>query len=94
MRRTNREQGISKAGNARARSKAIELAWLWLRHQPTALSRWFCARTANASKRIRRITIVALARKLMVALWRYHKVALASYLLSVAIVTPRMRPPK
>lgn len=68
----DREQGISKAGNARARQKAIELAWLWLRHQPgSALSRWFQARTLNASKRIRRITIVALARKLMVALWRY-----------------------
>jgi transposase len=68
----DREQGISKAGNARARSKAIELAWLWLRHQPgSALSRWFQIRTVNASKRVRRITIVALARKLMVALWRY-----------------------
>jgi len=67
-----REQGISKSGNRRARHKAIELAWLWLRHQPdAALSRWFHARTRNASKRIRRIAIVALARKLMVALWRY-----------------------
>jgi transposase len=69
---TNREQGISKAGNHRARHAAIELAWLWLIHQPdSALSRWFRERTAGASKRIRRITIVALARKLMVALWRY-----------------------
>jgi transposase len=68
----DREQGISKAGNARARKKAVELTWLWLRHQPgSALSRWFQARTLNASKRIRRITIIALARKLMVALWRY-----------------------
>jgi transposase len=67
-----REQGISKAGNPRARHKAIELAWLWLRHQPdSALSRSFHERTANASKRIRRIAIVALARKLIVALWRY-----------------------
>jgi transposase len=67
-----REQGISKSGNPRARHKAIELAWLWLRHQPdSALSRWFRERTLNASKRIRRIAIVALARKLMVALWRY-----------------------
>jgi transposase len=69
---TDREQGISKAGNPRARQKAIELAWLWRRHQPnSALSRWFEQRTAGASKRIRRVAIVALARKLIVALWRY-----------------------
>ena len=68
----DREQGISKAGNRRARNKAIELAWLWLRHQPdSALSRWFRTRTANAGKRAKRIAIVALARKLIVALWRY-----------------------
>ena len=68
----DREQGISKAGNRRARQKAIELAWLWLRHQPdSALSRWFRTRTANAGKRAKRIAIVALARKLIVALWRY-----------------------
>jgi transposase len=68
----DREQGISKAGNPRARLKAIELAWLWLRHQPESeLSRWFNTRTANTGKRARRIAIVALARKLMVALWRY-----------------------
>src|SRR3954454_8519574 len=68
----DREQGISKAGNRRARVKAIELAWLWRRHQPESeLSRWFNTRTANAGKRARRIAIVALARKLMVALWRY-----------------------
>jgi transposase len=70
--RTNREQGISKAGNPRARAKAIELAWLWLRHQPgSALSRWFHAYTAQGRGRIRRIAIVALARKLVVALWRF-----------------------
>jgi transposase len=57
----DREQGISKAGNPRARLKAVELAWLWLRHQPdSALSRWFAARTANAGKRARRIAIIAL----------------------------------
>ena len=68
----DREQGISKSGNRRARQKAIELAWLWLRHQAdSALSRWFVARTANTGKRARRIAIVALARKLIVALWRY-----------------------
>ena len=69
---TEREQGISKAGNPRARHKAVELAWLWLLHQPdSALSRWFRERTVNASKRSRRVAIVALARKLIVALWRY-----------------------
>ncbi|MBV8916331.1 MAG: IS110 family transposase [Acetobacteraceae bacterium] len=69
---TNREQGISKAGNPRARHKAIELAWLWLEHQPnSALSRWFRERTTQGKGRIKRIAIVALARKLMVALWRF-----------------------
>jgi transposase len=67
-----REQGISKAGNPRARQKVVELAWLWLRHQPnSALTQWFRERTLNASQRIRRIAIIALARKLIVALWRY-----------------------
>jgi transposase len=70
--RTNREQGISKAGNPRARAKAIELAWLWLQHQPeSALSRWFHERTGQGRGRIRRVAIVALARKLIVALWRF-----------------------
>ena len=69
---SHREQGISKAGNWRARKLAIELAWLWLRHQPNSeLSRWFRQRVGNMQGRIRRITIVAVARKLMVALWRY-----------------------
>jgi transposase len=68
----DRDQGISKAGNPRARQKAIELAWLWVLHQPdSALTQWFRRRTANASGRIKRIAIVALARKLIVALWRY-----------------------
>jgi transposase len=67
------EQGIAKAGNRRARSTAIELAWLWLRHQPESeLSRWFRARLLKTrSRRLKRILIVALARKLVVALWRY-----------------------
>ena len=68
----DRQQGISKAGNPRARCSAVELSWLWLRHQPESeLTQWYRARTLNASKRIKRIAIVALARKLMVALWRY-----------------------
>ena len=69
---SRREQGISKAGNRRARKLAIELAWLWLRHQPDSeLSRWFRQRVGDLTGRIRRIAIVAMARKLMVALWRY-----------------------
>jgi transposase len=68
----DREQGISKAGNPRARCAAIELAWLWLRHQPdSALAEWFRKRTLSSGKRNKRVAIVALARKLMVALWRY-----------------------
>ncbi len=67
-----REQGISKAGNRRVRSLMVELSWLWLRHQPaSALSRWFEERFARGGKRMRRIGIVALARKLLIALWRY-----------------------
>jgi transposase len=70
--KTRREQGISKAGNPRARTLAIELAWLWLRHQPDSdLSCWFRQRVGDLKGRIRRITIVAVARKLMIALWRY-----------------------
>jgi transposase len=69
---SQRDQGISKAGNHRARELAIELAWLWVRHQPDSeLSRWFRERVRDIKGRLRRITIVAVARKLMVALWRY-----------------------
>jgi transposase len=67
-----RDQGISKSGNARARKLAIELAWLWLRHQPgSQLSCWFRERVRDLKGRPRRVAIVALARKLIVALWRY-----------------------
>jgi len=66
------EQGISKAGNKRARWLMVELAWSWLRFQPTSqLSLWFNQRFAGAGKRLRRIGIVALARRLAIALWRY-----------------------
>jgi transposase len=69
---TAREQGISKAGNPKARKTMIELAWLWLRYQPdSALSIWFRQRVGTTKGRIKRIMIVALARKLLVALWRY-----------------------
>ena len=66
------EQGISKAGNRRVRTLMIELAWLWLRYQPkSALSIWYESRFGGGNKRQRRIGIVALARKLLIALWKY-----------------------
>ena len=69
---STREQGISKAGNKRIRTLMVELSWLWLRYQPgSGLSQWFEKRFAHGGKRMRRIGIVALARKLLVALWRY-----------------------
>jgi transposase len=72
-----RDQGISKAGNAKARTVMIELAWLWLRHQPDSpLSVWFRDRVGKLKGRIRRITIVAVARKLLIALWRYLETGL------------------
>jgi transposase len=74
---TRREQGITKQGNPRARRALVELAWLWLRHQPeSALARWFRGRAGAAGGRVRRIAIVALARKLLVALWRYVETGL------------------
>ena len=69
---SKRDQGISKAGNARVRTMMVEIAWLWLRHQPNSkLSRWFRERFAGGGARMRRVGIVALARRLLVALWRY-----------------------
>jgi len=66
------EQGISKAGNPRLRTTMVELAWMWVRHQPaSALSCWFRQRVGSERGRIRRISIVALARKLLIALSRY-----------------------
>ena len=66
------DQGISKAGNRRARHVTLELTWLWLHNQPqSALSRWFRERVGEQRGRIRRIAIVALARKLVIALWRF-----------------------
>jgi transposase len=66
------EQGVSKAGNPRLRTTMVELAWLWLRNQPTsALSLWFHERVRRLGGRMRKTTIVALARKLLIALWRY-----------------------
>jgi transposase len=67
-----RDQGISKAGNPLLRKSMIELAWLWLRYQPDSkLARWFVDRVGIIRVRVRKITAVALARKLLVALWKY-----------------------
>jgi transposase len=67
-----REQGISKDGNRRLRACLVELAWFWLRYQrESGLARWFCARVNGAKGRVAKIMIVALARKLLIALWRF-----------------------
>ena len=67
-----RSQGISRAGRGQVRGTIIQAAWLWLKHQPkSAITRWFLRRTAGQSGRIRRIMIVAVARKLAIALWRF-----------------------
>lgn len=67
-----RDQGISKAGNPRVRTLTVELAWSWLRFQPdSALAKWYMERFGRGSGRSRRIGIVALARRLLIALWRF-----------------------
>ena len=67
-----RDQGISRAGNRRVRAMAIEIAWSWLRYQPQSqLSQWYQQRFGGGGPRIRRIGIVAMARRLMIDLWRY-----------------------
>ena len=69
---SRREQGISKAGNRRVRWIMVELAWCWLRHQPhSELSLWYHRRFGGKNARLRKVGIVALARKLLVALWKY-----------------------
>ena len=72
-----RDQGIGRDGPAWIRALLIQMAWRWLRHQPnSALSKWFDERTAGARGRIRRVMIVALARKLLIALWRFCETGL------------------
>jgi len=67
-----REQGISKAGNRRLRTLLVEIGWCWLQYQKSsALSQWYHQRFAGGSKRQKKIGIVALARKLLIALWKY-----------------------
>jgi transposase len=69
---SQREQGISKAGNRRLRWMMVEVAWGWLRWQPeSALSSWYQRRFGSGNARLRKVGIVALARKLLIALWRY-----------------------
>jgi transposase len=69
---SNQEQGISKAGNVRVRWIMAELAWSWVRFQPDSpLSRWYYRRFGSGTSRMKRTGIVALARKLLIALWRY-----------------------
>jgi transposase len=73
-----REQGISKAGNRRARQAAVELAWFWLQWQPDSdLARWFHDRVGVATGHLKRVLIVALARKLVIALWRFLQTGIA-----------------
>jgi transposase len=68
----DREQGVGKSGNPRLRTTMLQLAWLWLRHQPdSALSRWFHARVSCNGGGVRKTMITALARKLLVAFWKY-----------------------
>jgi len=68
----DREQGISHSGNRRARSMAVEIAWSWLRLQPQSeLSRWYCKRFGRGGMRMRKVGIVAMARRLMIDLWRH-----------------------
>lgn len=70
--RLQHEQGISKAGNAIVRARLVQLAWRWVRFQNGSdITEWFVARTNGNNKRSRRVAIVAVARKLLVALWRY-----------------------
>jgi len=69
---TSREQGISKAGSRHIRAVAIEMAWCWLRYQPASrLSRWYQERFGRGGTRARKVGIVALARKLLIELWRF-----------------------
>ena len=69
---TDREQGIGKDGNRHVRGMVVEIAWSWLRHQPNSeLSKWYNERFGHGSSRVKRIGIVALARRLLIELWRY-----------------------
>src|SRR6202045_2117208 len=90
---TTRCQGISKAGNSWARRILIEVAWLWQKYQPASpLSIWYIQRTAGQSSRIRRIMLIALARKLAISLWRYVETGLVPEGAVMAKTTPPRAP--
>jgi transposase len=74
----DRDRRINRAGNSRARKTLVQLAWLWLRYQPkSSRAAWFRERVGSLQGRIRRVTIVALARKLLIAIWRLVTLGLA-----------------
>jgi transposase len=84
--KVDHDQGVSKAGNPRLRTALVQLAWLWVRHQPdSALTIWFRTRVAQNGVRLKKTTIIALARKLLVALWKYTN---AGVVIEGAIVQP------
>jgi len=86
-------QGISKAGNSWARRILIEVAWLWQKHQPVSpLSHWYTQKTSGQSSRIRRIMLIALARKLAITLWRYVETGLVPEGVVIAEAEPRSAP--
>ena len=86
-----RDRRISRAGNPRARTTMVQLAWLWLRYQPGSdLAKWFRERVGTRTGRTRRIAIIAMARKLLIGLWRYceHGVVPAGAELRADSTTP------
>ena len=86
-------QGISKAGNSWARRILIEVEWLWQKHQPVSpLSHWYTQKTSGQSSRIRRIMLIALARKLAITLWRYVETGLVPEGVVIAEAKPRSAP--
>ena len=81
----DREQGVSKSGNPRLRTTMVQAAWLWLRYQPdSALSRWFQERVSRNGGRGKKVAIIALARKLLVAFWKY---AMSGVVIEGAVMT-------
>lgn len=81
----DREQGVSKSGNPRLRTTMVQTAWLWLRYQPdSALSRWFQERVSRNGGRGKKVAIIALARKLLVAFWKY---AMSGVVIEGAVMT-------
>ena len=85
----DRERSIGRAGNPRARTTLIQLAWLWLRYQPgSALAIWSRERVGTLQGRTRRIAIVAMARKLLIALWRYTETGVIPARVEFRVATP------